>query len=1045
MRRGFFALLWLLIFSSLWADGGVFARPRKVFLIKTGHFEILFPKESEDTAIFLADIVDGLYERAKTITGAEHDFSIPIIISPDSSVLTAEYTSVPYNRIVLFDSAPAVRTDVTQQGSLEQILYREIFRAVSYSVRSPFNHFIYKTVGGDGYQPVSLLYLPFSFAEGFSILASSGGAAPSEDDSDNPDDLKSAFWHFNDPYCQQLLIQAKIEGRFPTWFQASTVRDIPPGNDLSYAAATGFSAYLMQSRGIEKYMEFWQECGKVHLVLMNGIFYKVYGVTLRSVWQEFEDCIPVPENPQKMADLESLGRQIPGYDAQGLVEHIFCTEHGVVWYDAIRHEVDIFDPAGEKRIRPRQMLFLADDVTQMSLSPDRRYLSVSFVRSKTRSAFKELVTRIFDLDEQEFLESKFSLRDAGFVTDADGRLCIAGICADDKIPVLQVYLLSDDDDPVLIYSRPFQKDEVPHCVTTSENGSVAYLLERGGRQFFVTETFTGQAAQPQADFFALTDSSGNPLGMRNLRFERSGDAQFYTFDFVPETPGALSRSGIILLDGFKPAQVRLQNEDVSGGVNFPFFASGQIFYSAKKFSHDELRTLPADALSFSSGGIAKVQDPGQKNQRNSDAAAPADSGHNAYEFGNYNPFKYLFHFSIMPFIAIRDIFVDEGAFLWPALGLSVNSDSDMMRNTEFTLSAAADFFVLDFVHQINVTDSALKDMVDTVFNHPRKKFTFAGYITNTSTPVDIEGGALFNMSLSGEYDFKAIAKTAWRIPVGTIIRDMDFSISSIYTSSTDYYDSNKSDIYPTLAGWTPLRDAYEMLELQATVRYSNSHQYGISKYERRGMTLGARLYTMWDLTEMAVLNARRSDAMEQIESGASGLTQAQVDLLYAQEAMDVSQVNIGLFATFEIPRLTPFSVQKGWVLSAPASITAELLNKTGTALEITSEILLFGNEIQNGIPFLYLFFSRAGLKIGYDFCLNYDTTKVRLPDIRRENYWNDIFSQSYVSDSFYFLLDSDFLIPAGKLSKIQFNMNAKTQFFLRSGGFQFSLNFKAAF
>ena len=86
-----------------------------------------------------------------------------------------------------------------------------------------------------------------------------------------------------------------------------------------------------------------------------------------------------------------------------------------------------------------------------------------------------------------------------------------------------------------------------------------------------------------------------------------------------------------------------------------------------------------------------------------------------------------------------------------------------------------------------------------------------------------------------------------------------------------------------------------------------------------------------------------------------------------------------------------------------------------------------------------------GLKAGYDFCLNYDTTKVLLTDIRRENYLYDIFMETYVKDSLYLLLNSAFVIPTGNLSKIQFNMNARAEYFLRTNGFKFSFDIKANF
>ena len=161
--------------------------------------------------------------------------------------------------------------------------------------------------------------------------------------------------------------------------------------------------------------------------------------------------------------------------------------------------------------------------------------------------------------------------------------------------------------------------------------------------------------------------------------------------------------------------------------------------------------------------------------------------------------------------------------------------------------------------------------------------------------------------------------------------------------------------------------------------------------------------------------------------------------------MDISQLNLGLTALVEIPRLTPFEMYKGWVLSMPSTVRAELMNKTGTALEASFESLLIGNEVQNGIPFLYLFFSRVGLKGGYNLKLEYDTTTVQLPDIRRKNYLADVFYQTKFSDSVFATLNTDFLLPSGKLSEIQFNMNLRGEYFIKTNGFKIALDVTAVF
>ena len=395
--------------------------------------------------------------------------------------------------------------------------------------------------------------------------------------------------------------------------------------------------------------------------------------------------------------------------------------------------------------------------------------------------------------------------------------------------------------------------------------------------------------------------------------------------------------------------------------------------------------------------------------------------------------------------AIRDITLDDGAIYWPSLGLYLTADSDPLRNTEITLSGGIDFLVLSFEKEWNTVPKETQERFNQIFGKI-KKYNFAAYLENSSTPVDISGGALFKFNKGGDYDFKAVAKTAWKIPVGTILRDMEFSIASIYSSSTDYYDENKIDFHPPLPGWTPLTDAYDLFELSATVKYSNSHQYGISQYERRGLTLGWRVYSLWDLYEIELLNKYRDETRKQIKDGENTeLTEVQLENLYKESMLNISQLNVGFSALIEIPRLTPLEMYNGWVLSVPSTIQLDFMNKTGTAFEATFESLLIGNEIQNGLPFLYLFFSRAGLWGGYNLRLDYDTTKVQLPDFRRKNYLADVFSQTHFTDSVFVTLNTDFIIPTGKLSEIQFNMNVRGEYFIKTNGFKLSLNVNALF
>ena len=124
-------LLFFLSTQQLFA-ANVLGRPRKMFLIKTEHFDIIYSSESEETALLLVENADLLYDRAAGVLKSQNNLHMPVIISPDSDVLSVDYTSSPYNRIIIFDS-PADYDTAVFEDTLLSLFYREIFLALAQS------------------------------------------------------------------------------------------------------------------------------------------------------------------------------------------------------------------------------------------------------------------------------------------------------------------------------------------------------------------------------------------------------------------------------------------------------------------------------------------------------------------------------------------------------------------------------------------------------------------------------------------------------------------------------------------------------------------------------------------------------------------------------------------------------------------------------------------------------------------------------------------------------------------------------------------------
>ena len=1024
-------------------SANVLGRPRKMFLIKTEHFDVIFSSESEQTALLLTENADNLYKKAAEALGSKNNLHMPVIISPDSDVLSVSYTPSPYNRIIIFDSPSDYQTSVFEDTMLG-LFYREIYKALAQSIRSPFNQFVAKWVAGEAYQPVQLFNLPYSFVEGIAYIA----------ESENPDEGR-----LNDGYFLQILAQAKLDKKFPKWSQVTTVRDIYPYDEIVHAAGAGFSAFLMNVYGVEKYAELWQECGKLHPFMTQGIFLKVYGVTLADLWKEFEASVPLPAGLESMTGAEFSGEDklVFPKDKEANYEHILLTDYGIVWYDRIRHEVDVYDEKGVLKIR--QLLFLADNIERMSLSPDGRYIAVSHTQARTMEGLSSSSTSIYDLKQRKFLDVEYLLRDASIVMTFGRSYAVAGVNVKDALPKLEIYTMPlDDDEGELIFEKKFERNKTPFSPVFAGPGEIAYILADGTKRFLCRLDFKTHLDKKDDELEQkfIIEADGKPLKIQQLSYipSRGGSAPFYTFNFTLPHEHSFTRAGFIQLsEDFQFQNIQLTLTDVSGGYNYPVLSpDGKLFYSAKKFSVNQMRTVPFTSVPVMDSAVRAID--------SAEVAGELQVDGKNIDFTSvrrYNPLRYMADFSFMPLFPIKTLDLSEGNLYWPGLGLTIESQTDPCMNTQAALSAGWTYLPMDFSWTSNIPSSYLSKIRTESLNMSKDK-SVGIFIENSSTPVYIKAGSLLNFNLNGEYNFKLAAGGQWKLPVGIALRHFTFDVQASYTVSTDYYDQTQRDIRPSLSQWPSFEDAYEMYEISAIIEYTNIHQYGYSTFEQRGLSIGMRAYSMWDMYEVKLLQQAREELEEEEklqqqqnqtqqassdsddESAEENLTNAQKKNLVSESIADITQLNAGFFATVAIPRLTPLTAVNGWVLSVPALISAEFMNKAGTALESRAQILLIGREIHNNVIPAFLYCRRAGLWVGYDMGLVYDTTEVRLPDIRHENYLAEVFSDVSYTQAVYLVLNLDLNITTGKLSTIPINTTLTGTFFPESHGYDISLD-----
>ncbi len=976
---------------------GQMIKPRIIYQIKSKYFDILYSKESTYTAKLLADNVDSLYEKAAELLHADKIMGTPIVISPDSDVLKVNYTSYPYNRIVIMEGLPD-SVDTTYDTELLTLLYSQILKATAASIKSPFNKVIANFTSW--WQPVEVLNLPFSALDGVSYL----------------DQILTGSGEYNDGYFLQVLSQAKVEGNFPSWLQAGAASNAYTSNHLAVAANSAFAAYLISAYGIEKYTEFLHECGKIYFPrVTKTIFKKVYGRNLDEEWKIFEEMVPVPENI--VPDIDFCGQSVVRKlfsNSDGTYKFLLNTPYGLVYFDSIKNEIvlakEIQNPFLHRKELFKMHLFFAKGITKFDLSPDGRYLLVCCNESRYRNEFIEPCVRFFDLQTHFKLLGKFILRDAAFVFYDDGSgsgkpvLGVAGINSSKKNASLEVYPFNERKrlrhTEKSVYSYDFEPGVTLQNVTYAGINHVACLVQKNGEITLCTTDFTKSAAESEWNEYTLHDGD-NALSIREMRY-LAGD---FMFQYVSPEEHSFTRFGKITLDSdFNPQSVELQKNDVLGGVYTPFVKNDEVYFARRFSNHDELAVTSINNFDFAHGSVVKKEKASEKSEEKN--VLSVEELKSTYPHARYYPLKYLENGTNYPFFPIVSFDYNRDFVLWPGLGISNVTSSDPFDNTTIASSVSFGFSQ----YKIEELGENFVEEVDRMienFKQFENDLSFVFLVKNTSTPLDLTLGSLFTFSNSGTYIWRSIAGAKFRLPFVLNMNALDFNLKFQYIVSSNYVGFADSDDHPDLQNWPSLSDAYQFSEVYSNITYSNIHPYGNSLFEKFGFSVG--------LTSIADF-----DSFENSSS--------------YSHFKKVAKFTVGFDVAADLPRLLPVEYYNGMIFCLPTELYCESFVTDGTAFKAGGEVLLFGKEVKNGI--YPVFVSRTGLKAGYSWSLKYDTESEELPDIRDFSNYLDTFARSEKVDDIYIKYVLDIVPVIGSLSKENFRGEIKFSFLPRTNDFR---------
>lgn len=580
VQRGLCIIVLLLIWPGAPVNGDLYSGPVELLQLETRHFLFIYPPESADAAEYLAGIADNMYEWVAENLNTDTGFRrFPVVITPDTDLLNGSFTIFPSQRIRLFQAPLSPSTGFARYNDpLGKLFLHELTHAVSLTLRSPFFS-VGKFLLGDVVAPAYFTAPPF-FVEGVTVAAESVDGYGRADDT---------------PYAS-VIQQDILENRMMSPMESNGIRGAYPSGAW-YIYGGWFSRYLIGEYGRDAYAEFWNLLGTGQLyqdgLFCDGAFSKAFGQPIQSVWQDFRSWIsiksPVFINNRVLdAEYRVIGATAtyPGGILFSSSQRVYQLE----WEDPDALEAALPSPESLKI----KSIFPSDNLTnRIAVHGDE--VLVSTYRRDSEGQFRAIL-KSFSLENgrpipgplfpgQDNLSLLEAVRDprTGSILGIRPRGYSGDLVRVDTDGRIETLL---EGTPGLIPSMPVPMGKY-----------IYFLIQQRGENRIARRTEYGSVEVLE---------TGIPLrGIRNI----SGDEE--SLYFIYDNDFSLFKLGV-----FTPGKsLRIQQESISGGVQYPVGAAGERIAYVGNFSPGQRLMLHPARLTNSS----------QNSSQNSHTVFQADS------------------------------------------------------------------------------------------------------------------------------------------------------------------------------------------------------------------------------------------------------------------------------------------------------------------------------------------------------------------------------------------------------------------------------------
>lgn len=677
----------LLLFITVSLYSGVFDNNKQLNILKSEHFDIIFDNSSISEGYLIYENCESLHQNISNFFDIERNQRINVVITSDIQNFGGYFSIYPSPHIIINNAYPIDNNfNYFSSDFILNVFAHELTHALTMMGE---NNFFRNTFSQS--LAYSLLNFTSFTAEGLAVLSES----------------RNGEGRLNSPIYKAKILQAKIENKFPSYFDVQGNRDIYPYN-LDYIYGSFFNKYLLETYGIEAYRSYINELENFQLFFIspNYAFKKVYNKSIFTVYEDFK-------NSFKSVDVKNINYETLDYNPTKIIK----AEDSVYVLETISDRIiDVNTNTTISKFN-NSTYYISYNDNKLALS---KYTYNPNLKTETVLIEKNKKT-YYQLDNFK-IAIPFNVYIVGLLNEG-----------------IKQYIAYYKNDKI-IKKIPLNKDEYVQKVDVL-NDKIIYLSHNNSKDTIniilndkIIKSYIIEEGMNIIDF-SLSDNK--------IILSTISDNQLPRISYID----------------LEKEELFINTFDTNGGIYSPILLNNEVYYIAQLFDENELRKSNFNSFNFKRGKLEikyTTIKPYEEKEFNLD------------QLKKYNKFKYLTKGSLFPFIfpngegfstVLYYLSVDPAEYIY--LNLYLSSELYDTFDTEITLNLSS---TTGSINQSLTIDgfssvSELSDNtdVDINYNYSRyyylnnNNFTKIKFDTNsnlsTLISLDIEAGIGFYTSV----------------------------------------------------------------------------------------------------------------------------------------------------------------------------------------------------------------------------------------------------------------------------------------------------------